>query len=70
MTGELTVDVRGVVHRRLPFATFERGEIVAVAEPVPDIGDEAELPPDIDILLQNPVGEDRPAPWGAPADSD
>jgi hypothetical protein len=70
VTGELTVDLRGVVHRRLPFATFEQGEIVAVAEPLPDTGDEAELPPEIGILLRDPGVEGRAAPWDAPTDSD
>jgi len=70
MTGELTVDLRGVVHRRLPFATFERGEIVAVAEPLPETGDETELPPVLDILLLDSPEGRLPAPWDAPADSD
>jgi len=70
MTGELSMDLRGVIHRRLPFATFEQGEIVAVAEPVPDTEDEAELPPGIDILLLDPPRERPPASWDAPADSD
>jgi len=70
MTGELTMDRRGVVHRRLPLATFEQGEIVAVAEPLPDIGDEAERPPGIDILLRDSDGAERPAAWDAQTDSD
>jgi hypothetical protein len=70
MTGELSLDLRGVVHRRLPFATFAGGEIEPVAEPVPETGDEADLPPGVDILLQDSRGEPGPAAWDAPADSD
>ena len=71
MTGELRIDLGGVIHRRLPFATFEEGEIVGVAEPVPAPEEETDIPAIIDILPRLP-GEVPGATrqWPEPGASD
>ncbi len=66
MTGELTMDADGMIHRRLPFAKFEGGEIVAVSEPVPDTVDEADIPGVFRIPLGEPRESSGAGAWDEP----
>ncbi|MEJ2602371.1 MAG: penicillin-binding protein activator [Gammaproteobacteria bacterium] len=70
MTGELSMSLDGRVHRRLPFAKFEGGEIVAVAEPVPDTLDEADVPGVYRIPLGEPLQTPGARSWEEPDASD
>ncbi len=69
LTGELSMDPQGRIHRRLPFARFEAGEPVPVPEPEP-VFEDLELPPGREILLQGGRSGDAVSAWPAPGASE